>query len=274
MRVGVPERIVRHGVLLIGVLIVLVPFLGILSVALQPASANVSGLSFPTSLTLDNFTRAWDLANFSSLMTSSAVIAVSVVPAGVILSTMAGFAMATMRFVGRPLVLALLLVGLVMPFEAIVISLYHQLDSWGLNNTWLAVILPQIGGFVAFGTFWMRTFFGGIPRELVESARVDGANSLQVLRHVMLPVAKPAISTLAVLMFMWSWNEFVLALVLLQDAEKLTAPAGLGAFVGQFTRDIPGMCAAALLVATPVVIVYIIAQRQFIRGILQGAVKG
>jgi len=127
--------------------------------------------------------------------------------------------------------------------------------------------------FCAFGIFWMRQFFMASPPALVEAARIDGANSLRILRSVLLPIAWPPVLTLATLMFIWSWNEFLLSLVVL-DRGTRTAPSGLGTFMGQWVSDIPALRAAAIIIALPTVLLYIALNRKIISGILQGAVKG
>jgi raffinose/stachyose/melibiose transport system permease protein len=127
---------------------------------------------------------------------------------------------------------------------------------------------------MAFGVFWMRAYFLSTPRALVEAARLDGAGTFTILWRVLLPGARPAITTLSALVFLWSWNEFLLALVLIQDPGKRTAPAGLGLFIGERTTDIAGLSAGALIVTAPVVIAYLFLQRHFVQGMLSGSVKG
>lgn len=140
------------------------------------------------------------------------------------------------------------------------------------NSAW-GVILAESGLFMPFGIFWMRTHFRSMPRELIEAAQIDGAGSLTILRRVLLPVSVPAVSTMAVLFFMWSWNQFLLVLILIQDPSKRTAPAGLGFFVGQYSSDVPVLAAGTLIVILPILVVYLMFQRKFISGMLQGAVK-
>ena len=179
-----------------------------------------------------------------------------------------------MSFRGDRWVFSLLLLGIIFPYEATVIPLYYDFQSVGLLNTYWALILPQIGQSVSFGTFWMRAFFRSSPRSLIEAARIDGASSFGVLRRVLLPQARPAITTLCALVFVYTWNEFLLALVLIQDPSRQTAPLGLSFFAGTARAGDPtAVAAASVLVALPIIIVYIFLQRHFIRGMLAGAVK-
>ena len=179
-----------------------------------------------------------------------------------------------MRFRGRNALFFTFLVGLLMPFEATIVPLYYDLRAFGLVNTYAGLILPEIALFLSFGTFWMRAHFLSTPRGLVEAARIDGANSWQTLWRILLPNAWPAITTMMVLFFIWSWNEFLLALVLTTDPSVQTAPAGLGLFIGEHTKDSPGLAAAAVIMSIPCLIVYVLLQRHFIQGVTSGSLKG
>lgn len=254
--------------------VVVLPMISIVSVSLQPASSTQTGLVWPEDPQWSNYVSAWTTGRFSVLMTNSAIVASFVVPIGVTVSVLAGYAFGTMRFPGRNVLFYIFMIGLVMPFEATIVPLYFQLRSLGLVDNYFGVILPQIGLYSAFGIFWMRQFFMSSPPALVEAARIDGANSFRILRSVLLPISWPPILTLATLMFIWSWNEFILSLVILNSPSNLTAPAGLGLFVGERLSDIPGLSAGAVIVSLPTIFLYILLNRKIISGILQGAVKG
>jgi raffinose/stachyose/melibiose transport system permease protein len=126
----------------------------------------------------------------------------------------------------------------------------------------------------AFGTFWMRAFFRSTPRAVMEAARLDGANPVRILLQVLLPAARPAIQTLMVLLFLWSFNAFLLPLVMLQDPARQTAPLAVLLFTGVHQNQLPGLAAASVLLMLPVLVVYVFFQRQFIRGIMSGSVVG
>ena len=179
-----------------------------------------------------------------------------------------------MRFRGDQALFYLFLLGLMVPLESTVVPLYYDLRDLGLTDTYAALIFPQVGVSVAFGTFWMRAFFRSVPRSLVEAARLDGSSSWSTLWRVVLPVGRPAVLTMMVLVFMWTWNEFLLALVMVSDESLRTAPLGLAFFSGRNTTDFALLAAGSVIVATPVVILYVFLQRHFIRGMLTGAVKG
>lgn len=250
-----------------------VPFIAIILTALQPPESSDAGFSIPSRLYFGNFSAAWTQGGFDNLFRSSAIIVVGVVPVGVLAATMAGYALGTMPFRGRPAVLGLLLVGLTLPYEAIVIALFYDFRSLQLLDSYWALILPLLGAFMPFGAIWMRAHFETIPKSMIEAAEIDGAGSWQTFTRILLPTARPAMATLALLYSVWSWNQFLLALILIQDPGRRTAPTGLSLFVTQFSKNLPLLSAATILVILPVVALYLVFQRNLTRGFLQGAVK-
>ena len=253
------EQILAHVVLGLFALIALAPVVKIVVTALgEPGS----------------FSTAWSDGHFGTYLRSSVLVAVSVVAVSTVLSILAGYAFGLMRFRGEQVLFYVLLLGLMVPLEATIVPLYYDLRDLGLTDTYWGMILPQIGTSVAFGTFWMRAFFRSVPRSLVEAARLDGASSWSTLWRVIFPLARPAVLTMVVLVFMWTWNEFLLALVMVSQENLRTAPLGLAFFQGRQTTDFSLLAAGSVIVATPVVILYVFLQRHFIRGMLAGAVKG
>ena len=264
-----------YAFLTIAATIVLIPLISLFTVSLQPEDSSSTSLSWPVNPDWDNYAIAWTKGDFPLpvLMINSLLVALAVVPIGVTVSVLAGYAFGTMKFPGSNIIFYVFMIGLVMPFEATIVPLYYQLRSMGLINNLWGVIMPQVALFCAFGIFWMRQFFMAAPPALVEAARIDGANSFRILRSVLLPIAWPPVLTLATLMFIWSWNEFLLSLVVL-DRGNRTAPSGLGTFTGQWVSDIPALSAAAIIIALPTILLYVALNRKIISGILQGAVKG
>ena len=273
-RAPLPSRIVLYGFLIVSSAFVAVPLLSIVSVALQPAGTPVVGLRWPTDAHWANFATAWTTGRFSTLMLNSLIIAVIVVPLAVAVSVLAGYALGTMRFRGSKWIFGAFMLGLVMPFESTVVPLYYELRSMGLVNTYAGVALPEVALYTSFGIYWMRTSFGSMPASLIEAARMDGAGTWRILTSVLLPLARPAIFTCATLFAIWSWNEFLLALVVLTSPDLQTAPAGLGLFVGERIADVPGLSAGAIIISIPVVAIYVLLNRRIVSGLLQGAVKG
>jgi raffinose/stachyose/melibiose transport system permease protein len=253
------QQVLAHVVLGVFALLALAPIARIVLTALgEPGS----------------FGTAWGDGNFDLYLRSSLIVTVSVVAIATIVSILAGYAFGLMRFRGAGALFYLFLLGLMVPLEATVVPLYYDLRDVGLTDTYWALILPQAGISAAFGTFWMRAFFRSVPRSLLEAARLDGSSSWVTLWRVVLPLGRPAVLTMVVLVFMWTWNEFLLALVMVSDESLRTAPLGLAFFQGRNTSDEALLAAGSLIVAAPVVVVYLFLQRHFIRGMLSGAVKG
>jgi raffinose/stachyose/melibiose transport system permease protein len=250
------------------------PLIGILLASFYPAKQGVSpsGFGLPPSFEWRNYLTAWDQGNFSEYFTTSVIVAAVMVPASVVLSILGGYAFATMRFPGSKVIFYLFILGLIIPTEATIVPLYYDVQAMGLIDTYWALIILEVSGEVAFGIFWMRAAFLSAPPSLLEAARIDGASSWRTLWRIMVPFARPAILTLTVLTFADSWNEFFLALVF--TVNHMTAPAGLASFSGRYTTQIALVSAAAVIVALPILIVFIIFQREFMRGMLTGAVKG
>lgn len=268
------ERWSGYALLTVMAIAVVLPFLSVFLASLQPAGTPVVGLTWPDRISWDNYEQAWSVAGFSALIRHSLTIALGVVPASLVLATLAGYALGTARLPGSNAVAAFFVAGLTIPVELIVVPLYFDLRSFGLTNSYLGVILVEIALFMPFGVFWMRTHFQSTPASLVEAARIDGASSATILLKVLLPLARPSLMTLGLLVFMWSWNQFLLVLVLIQDTTRHTAPAGLGFFVGQNTTDIPTLAAGTIIVMLPILILFVLFQRSFMAGLLQGATKG
>ena len=270
------ERVLTYGVLVLASVFAVYPLLSVVFLALNEPGSLATGLAFPREPSFESFRRAWGEGGFDHALLSSFIITAAVVVASVFLSILAGYAFGTMRFRGSNVIFAFLLIGVVVPWEATVYPLYYEYQRVGLLDTYWAVILPQIGLSVAFGTFWLRGFFRSAPRQLMDAGRVDGASSWTILWRILVPLGRPAIVTLAILLFVFTWNDYLLALVLIQDENTWTAPVALGSFAGR-QYDTPDLreitAAASVLVALPIVLVYIALQRQFMRGLTSGAVK-
>jgi raffinose/stachyose/melibiose transport system permease protein len=254
-------------------LFALLPIVGIVITALQDPNGAATFGSFD-GLHFGNFADAWSDGHFGTYLKSSVIVTATVVVVASFLSILAGYAFGMMRFRGSEVLFYVMLLGLMIPTEAMVVPLYYDFRDLGLVNTYWALILPQTGVSIAFGTFWMRAFFRTVPQSLVEAARIDGASSWFTLWRVVLPLARPAVLTMTVLLAMWTWNEFLLALVMVSDEGLRTAPLGLSFFQGRNRTDLTLLAAGAVIVAAPIVLLYVFLQRHFIRGMLSGAVKG
>jgi raffinose/stachyose/melibiose transport system permease protein len=268
------QAIINYALLVFFCFIALFPIFGVFIASVYPSGSQPSSFKLPSHFAFHNFVTAWTQGDFSMYFRSSAIVAVSVVVLATGLSVLGGYAFGTMRFRGSKVLFYTFILGLIIPTEATIVSLYYDIRSLNLIDTWTALILVEVSGAVAFGVFWMRAAFLSAPRSLLEAARIDGASTWQIMWRIMIPFGWPAILTLMVLTFADSWNEFFLALVLTTSNQHLTAPAGLQVFSGKYVTNTPLIAAGAVIVALPVVIVFLLLQRQFIRGVLTGAVKG
>ncbi|WP_350257929.1 carbohydrate ABC transporter permease [Scrofimicrobium sp. R131] len=222
----------------------------------------------------ENYLKAWGQGHFSTYMTNSITVAIVVVLSALILSIMSGYVLGILRPPGSTPLFYLFLLGIMVPSEAIVIPLFFDLRTLGLTDTIWAIALPQIAQSTAFGTFWMRSYFRGVDPAIIEAARLDGAGTLRLIWSVLLPMGRPAIVTQIVLTFMWTWNDFLIPLIMSPSGKLRTAPLGLAFFQGQYTQGTVLLAAGAVLVALPMVVLYLALQRHFIAGMTEGAVKG
>jgi raffinose/stachyose/melibiose transport system permease protein len=238
----------------------------------QQQLANPYGLPLPP--TLDNLREAWTVGRFSVYFKNSVIISIVDVIGMVIISSLAGYAFARLHFPGQKILLYVLLIGLTIPVAAIIIPLYLTMRDVRLLNTYGSVIVADIALAAPIFVFIMRAFFKDLPGELEDAARVDGANELQIFWQIMMPLARPGLMTVALLEFLWSWNDLLLPLVFLVNDELRTLPVGMLFFQGRFTIDYGLMSAGVLIISLPVTILFLIFQRDFVRGLASGALKG
>jgi raffinose/stachyose/melibiose transport system permease protein len=246
---------------------------GIVLIALRPPGSIGGQLILDQGLHFDNFIAAWNQADLGPALLTSAIVSVSSVLGAAFIAVLSGYALGTMSFRGQNLLLSVYLIGLMVPLEALIIPLFYEFRALSLTDTYLGVILPELGIGAAFGSFWMRAFFRGVPNELIEAARIDGAGTWATLWTILVPIGRPAILTMGLLMFVGVWNDFLLALVLLLGQTLETAPLTLSSFQGRYSTDFTLTAAAAVIIAAPTVIVVLLTQRQFIRGVAAGSIK-
>ncbi len=259
-------------VLMIGVGLVLAPIGVILLMSLTPsdsgASISLETLRHPS---LVHYREAWTQANFLLAFANSAIVAIAVTGLQIFTSALAGYALARFQFRGRRTVLLGVLISLVIPFQILVIPIFLVL-TWGhLINTYGALILPTAAN--GFGIFLMRQFFLTIPVELEDAAAIDGASRWQILFEVLLPLARPAVVTLFMFTFIGEWNDLFKPLVFTTRPELRTVQLALAEFQEQFTNRWPLLMAAVVIATVPVVALFLVGQRQFIRGIATTGIK-
>jgi raffinose/stachyose/melibiose transport system permease protein len=267
------EKVLGRSMLILAVLFTILPILSMFSASLEPADSTPLGLSWPSDPQWGNYATAFSGGNVYTLMKSSLFIVALVLPTTILFATLAGYAIGKMKIRGNSVLFFFFLLGLTIPFESLIVPLYYQVDRFGLLNSQLAIVFPLIALFMPFSIFWMRAHFLRIPSEISEAARVDGASEFQEFRRIHFPLAIPSISALAVIIFIWTWNQFILGVVLIDDPLKRTVAGSLTFFQGQYWISIPLISASALIIITPSLILFLIFQRKFISSLLQGALK-
>jgi len=222
----------------------------------------------------ENYPRAWVASDIGRLYWNSIVVSTVSMFVTLAISALAGYGLGRIRFAGRGLVYALVLVGLTIPLQIALIPLFMNLRALGLINTRMALIGPYTGFGLAFGTYIMKGFFEGLPRELEEAARLDGAGEFGIFARIMLPLTRPALATVAIFLFLQNWNEFLFALTFITEGRMRTLPTGIYALLSsEFYGNYPILAASLVLFSLPVLILYFLFQQQFIEGLTAGALK-
>jgi len=252
----------------------LLPFVSLFTTALHAPGTYPSGLDWPAHPHWGNFIAAFQSANMGAIFKSSVLIVLGVVPVSTMIGTMAGFALGHLRIPGGGVLFLLFLLGLTLPFEGIIVPLYYEVRGFGVLDTRWAIILPLTGLFMPFAVYWMRAHFVNMPEDLSEAARIDGVTTWRLFWRIHLPLARPAITSLGILLTVWTWNQFLLSIVLVQGTTEGTMAGALAAFQGQWGTNIPLLSAGSLLILAPMLIIFLIFQRHFVAALLQGSLKG
>lgn len=251
------------------------PLLWAFSSSLKTQSTVFSDMSIiPSDPQWGNFMIAWTKGNFGIYFLNSVFYTTTVVLGVILISSLAAYAFSRFEFPGRNFLFFLLIATMMIPVPGTIIPLYVLLVKLGLANTRLGYILPQINGGLALGIFLLKTFFDDLPKELEESARIDGCGRLRVYWHIALPLAKPAIAVLAIFNILNVWNEYLLAMLVLSDKALMPLQRGLMVFQGAHITEYPLLMAGIVITIVPVIGLYLVLQKHIIQGITAGAVKG
>jgi raffinose/stachyose/melibiose transport system permease protein len=274
MKVGRFELFAGRALLLALMAFTILPFISIFLTALAPSNTLPRGFEWPADPQWGNFVEAFKVAEMPALLMSSTYIVLAVVPVSLVISTMAGFAIGLLRIPGSRMLLLLFVFGLTLPFSGIIIPIYFLERAMHIYNTRLAIVLPLIALYMPFAVFWMRAHFVNMPIDLSEAARVDGATTWDLFWRIHIPLARAPIASLGILMSIWTWNQFLLALVLVEDPTQRTMAGALGAFQGHYATNVPLLCAGTILILLPTLVIFVLFQRQIITALLQGSIKG
>jgi putative chitobiose transport system permease protein len=250
------------------------PFLWLLSTSLKPAADNIFAYPpqwMPSAPTLDNYRRVFEAQPFLLYLKNSLIVAALSVFCNLLFSSLAAYPLARMRFRGKGVIFGVLLASMMVPFQLLMIPVY-QLAVWlGLQNSYLGLVLPH--ACTAFGIFFMRQAFSTLPMALEESALMEGVSRLQIWRHVLLPLVKPSLATLAVFSFIAVWGDFLWPLIIIDQPRLFTLPLGVNRLSSTFSLDWRLVAAGAVFSVLPILLFFGFTQQYFIEGALKGAVK-
>jgi multiple sugar transport system permease protein/raffinose/stachyose/melibiose transport system permease protein len=262
--------------LLIGMSVICIfPLWWAFSSSLKTQATVFSDMSFfPANPQWQNYLDAWTKGGFGTYFINSVFYTTIVVLGVILVASLAAYAFSRFEFPGRNFLFVVLIATMMIPVPGTIVPLYALLVKLGLANTQLGYILPQINGGLALGIFLLKTFFDDLPKELEESARIDGCGRLRVYWHIALPLAKPAIAVLAIFNVLNVWNEYILALLVLSDKALMPLQRGLIVFQGAHVTQYPLLMAGIIITIAPVICVYLLLQKYIIKGITAGAVKG
>lgn len=269
------KRLCTHGLLALLGLIWIYPFLWMVSASFKSQSeffGNRLGL-LPQAPTLENVLRIWEKANFSTYFINTVIVTVLAVMIVLIMTMMAGYAMGRYHFFGRKAIMAIFLSSIAIPLVSTIIPTYEVVKSMNLVGTKMGLVLAQAGGAHVIFLLLFTSFFQSVPKELEEAARVDGCNYFRTFFSIMMPLSKPIATTVVIMETIWTWNAFMLPLVLtLNNPASRTLAVGLYAFKGENTVDWTGIAAGGTIAVIPIIILFIFLQKYFVEGIA-GAVK-
>ena len=261
--------------LIVGVLLMVGPFLWMLLGSLKPqAEFLVTTPTFlPKAATTDNYQRLFSQLDFPRFFFNSSVVALVVTAGNLLFCPMLGYALAKLEWRGKRLIMGLVLATLMVPAGITLIPNFVLMRNLGLVNTYPGLILPFLVG--PFGVFLTRQFMYGIPNELLEAARIDGANEWRIFWQVVMPITVPVLATLGILTFLGSWNSFLYPLVMAQEPNMYTLPVALATFAtGQYQADHGMLMAGSVVLVVPVLLIFILFQRWITEGIATTGLKG
>jgi multiple sugar transport system permease protein len=268
------ETTLLHLALVIGAVITLTPLVWMVSASFMPAgAANTFPPRFlPRNPTLENYVALFTRLDLARHFLNSAFIAVCATVVSVLVNAMAGYAFAKLYFRGRDRLFRSLTMALVIPAQVGMLPLFLLLRELGVVNTYAGVMIPYFAS--VFGIFLIRQYALSVPDDLLDAARVDGAGELRIFWVVVFPLIKPILVTLATFTFLAAWNDFMWPLIILSDRAKYTLPVALANLVGEHVQDTELMLAGSVLTIFPALLVFLVFQRAYVRGIMAGGVKG
>jgi multiple sugar transport system permease protein len=271
---GLIRKAATYVLLTAAALLVLVPFIWMISSSLKRNNEvfTVPIQWIPTEFRWSNFVDIWDRIPMMLYLRNSAFLAVTITFLQVLTGSFAAYGFSKVRFPGRDALFLAYIGTIAVPWQAYMVPQYIMMQQAGLTNTFWSIILLQAFG--AFGVFLMRQYYMSIPDELVEAARIDGLSEYGIYRRIMLPLSKPALASLALLTFVNTWNDYMGPFIYLTSNELWTVQLGLRSFIGQYEAEYAMIMTGAVISVLPIVVIFLLGQRYFIRGIATTGLKG
>jgi multiple sugar transport system permease protein len=263
-----------NGALAVLAALSLLPLLWMLSVSFMPSgeASRFPPPLLPSSLTFDNYTALFERIGMARYFVNSLIVATASTVLSVLINAAAGYAFAKLRFRGQQAIFRVLLAALVIPGQVTMLPLFLLMKRLGLVDSLGGVVVPALA--TVFGIFLVRQYARSIPDELLEAARIDGAGELRIFVSIVLPMLRPVLITLAIFTFMASWNDFMWPLIVLTSDEHFTLPIALASLSREHIQDVEMMMAGAVVTVLPVLLLFMLLQRHYIRGLLAGSIKG
>ena len=269
-----PGNMVKQLVLVLASLLALVPTIYMIITALKSDEEYaIDKLGFPHAPVLDNFRSVLVDSPFVHWMLNSSILVAGSVVLSTAVSVLGAYAIATMQFRGRDMLLAISTSLMAVPPVVMIVPLFVLYTRLNMVSTFSGAILIYAGLITPFSVYLLTTFFRTVPRELYEAAHIDGAGQFTILMKVVLPLSLPALVTLVVVNSLYVWNDLLIAIIFLQDDAKRTLMAGISVFAGRYNNQVPLTMAGMVIASMPMFILYVLFQKQFIRGLMSGAIK-
>lgn len=268
------KRAATYAVLIVIALLQIFPLMWMVLTSLKERREVFGGSILPSTLEFGNYVRVWTALNAPRHFANTAFVTAMTVAIVVCVATLAGYAFARLEFPGRDLLFYIFLGSMMIPGQVILIPMFIFLKRLGMINTLHGLSFSYLGGALPFAIFLMRAFFKSLPRELADAGRIDGCSDFGLFGRIFLPLARPGIATITIFQFLGTWNEFMFATTFISTPKLKTIQSALYAAVGRYSTDWTALCAGLSMAVLPILIVYLLLQRQFIQGLTAGAIKG
>ena len=270
------SRVILYAAVYLFTALWLVPIATALITSVRTNSDIISRgfLAIPNALSLQSYAEAWQRGGLAHYLPNSFIITIPSLIATLFLSSLSAYALSRFRFPGDRIILFIYVAGMMLPFQILLLPVFRLTDALHIYNTYWAVIVFHTAFQLGFCTFVLRNYMRTIPGELLEAARMDGCSEFRIYSQIMMPLTLPALAAVATLEFTWIFNDFLWALILIQNDALKPVTTGLAALQGQYRMDWTVIISGSLLAALPTVIVFLLLQRYFVAGLTLGATKG